>query len=106
MHIMEGFLPPAHARYFVSQGFDLERYQRIIEPVSPLAVKPKLKRERLHILAATGDRLTVPRHPLALSQHWDVPVTWYQGSHLSIRREHATHELLRNAVAGAGWNVE
>ncbi len=101
-----GVLPPAHLRYFSARGLDETRYRRLLAPVSPLS-KPALQdHDRLHIFAATGDRIVQPEHPLALSQHWQTPVHWYQGSHLSVRRERAPGQTLRQAIAGAGWALE
>lgn len=96
-------LPPAHLRYFAARGLDETRYRRLLAPVSPLSRPPLQPVERRHIFAATGDRIVHPEHPLALAEHWQVPVTWYQGSHLSARRERTMREAVRKAVDGAGW---
>lgn len=100
------FLPPVHLRYFASRGLDQAHYSRVLSVVSPLSRPPLPERSRLHIFAAAGDRVVPPSHPLALARHWEVPVSWYQGSHLSIRREQIPHGVLRQAIAGAGWAVE
>ncbi|SFF45102.1 hypothetical protein SAMN04488120_104215 [Fontimonas thermophila] len=100
------FLPPTHLRYFTSRGLDQDRYSRLLSAVSPLARPPLIGSSRLHIFAATGDRLVPPSHALALARHWQVGVSWYQGSHLSVRHERVPHAVLRQAVAGAGWMVE
>lgn len=86
-------------------GLDEQRYRDILQVVSPLARAPLLPRERLHVVAAAADRIVLPHHPLALGRHWDVPVTWYQGSHLSIRYEREPGLALRHAAAAAGWPV-
>lgn len=99
-------LPPAHLRYFDSRGLDETRYRRLLAPVSPLSRQPLTPLPGRHIFAATGDRIVLPEHPIALSEHWQVPVTWYQGSHLSVRRERTTRDAVRNAVHSAGWVVE
>jgi hypothetical protein len=101
-----GVMPPAHLRYFAARGLDDARYRRLLAPVSPLSRPPLQDAARLHIFAAAGDRIVQPEHPLALSQHWQVPVSWYQGSHLSVRRERAPGQALRQAIAGAGWTLE
>lgn len=97
------YVPPAHQRYFSWRGLDMERYQKILRLVSPLARAPRLDVSNLHIFAATGDRIVAPRHPVMLSQHWNVPVTWYQGSHLSIRNEREPRQVLEEAMSRAGW---
>lgn len=96
-------LPPAHLRYFAARGLDEIRYRRLLAPVSPLSRPPLQPTDRRHIFAATGDRIVLPEHPLALAEHWQVPITWYQGSHLSVRRERTMREAVRKAVDGAGW---
>jgi hypothetical protein len=98
-----GFLPPAHLDYFTAGGIDEARYRRLLSVVSPLSRAPLPSRERLHIFAGTGDLIVSPRHPLALSQHWQVPVSWYQGSHLSIRGERVSRQVVAAAIREAGW---
>lgn len=99
------FLPPAHLRFFRQHGLDEQRYRDLLGVVSPLARPPMLPREHRHIVAAVGDRLVLPDQSLALAKHWDVPVTWYQGSHLSIRTEREPNQVLRHAMTQAGWPV-
>lgn len=97
------FMPPAHLRYFNARGVSEERFRRILGLVSPLSRPPLLEKERLLILGAVADRIVIPHHPMLLSRHWDVPVQWYQGSHLTIRHEPETREILREAMLRAGW---
>ncbi len=97
------FLPPAQARYFSARGLDEAQYRRLLAPVSPLSRPPLPDTARLHIVAATGDRVVLAPNPLALSKHWGVPVQWYQGSHLSVRRERVPRTALRQAMQRAGW---
>lgn len=97
------YVPPMHQRYLGWRGFDSARYARLLRLVSPLALPPRLEARHLHILAATGDRIVAPRHPVMLSEHWNVPVQWYQGSHLSIRREPLPGRVLDEAMSRAGW---
>ncbi len=99
------FVPPGHLRYYREHGLDEQRYRDILQVVSPLARAPLLPRDRLHVVAAAADRIVLPHHPLALGRHWDVPVTWYQGSHLSIRYEREPGLALKHAAAAAGWPV-
>ncbi|WP_428309303.1 alpha/beta hydrolase family protein [Hydrocarboniphaga sp.] len=97
------FVPSMHQRYLAWRGLDEKRYQDILRVVSPLARPPKLDERNLHIFAAIGDRIVAPRNPVMLSHHWKVPVTWYQGSHLSIRNEAAPRQVLEEAMGRAGW---
>lgn len=99
------YIPPQHRRYFAGNGLDENRYREILRAVSPLRVLPKIPRERLHVFAATGDRLVPATHALALARHWERPVNWYQGSHLSVRREREPRKVLEAAMLGAGWKI-
>lgn len=96
-------LPPAHKRYFSSQGFDEERYRRILTAVSPLAAPPVLAPERRYIFAGVGDRVVPLTHPMKLARHWDVPVQWYQGGHLTFRGEYNVRGHIEAAMQRAGW---
>jgi hypothetical protein len=98
-------IPPAHRDYLAAHGLDLDRYRRILHPVSPLAQPPKLERERLYIFAGTADRLVLPDQSLALARHWQVPIQWYQGAHLTFRGEAVVRGHIEAAMQRAGWPV-
>lgn len=98
--------PPAHRDFYTEHGLSEARYRNILKPVSPLTRAPLVDRERLFIVGAVADRIVVPEHPLQLGRHWDVPVQWYQGSHLSIRREHEVRDTLKLAMSRANWALE
>jgi hypothetical protein len=99
------FMPPGHLRYLAARGLDEARYRSILSVISPLTQTPLLTPEKRYIFAATGDRIVVPEHPLRLAQHWNTPVNWYQGSHLSVRHERDTRGVIKLAMARAGWSV-
>jgi hypothetical protein len=98
-------IPPAPREYFGAHGLDLERYRRLLAPVSPLARAPVLERDHLYLFAGTADRLVLPDQTLALSQHWQVPVQWYQGAHLTFRNETVVRGHIEAAMQRAGWPV-
>jgi hypothetical protein len=98
-------IPPAHRDYFIAHGLDQDRYRRLLQPVSPLARPPKLERDRLYIFAGTADRLVLPDQSLALARHWQVPVQWYQGAHLTFRNEAVVKAHIEVAMQRAGWPV-
>lgn len=98
--------PPAHREYYAEHGLDEARYRSILQPVSPLQRPSLVDRDRLFIVGATADRIVVPSQPMALAQHWNVPVQWYQGSHLSIRNEHEVGDTLKLAISRANWALE
>jgi hypothetical protein len=58
----------------------------LMAPVSPLALTPRVPRERRFIVAGTLDRFVRPTgQAVALVRHWDDPeVTWYHGGHISM----------------------
>lgn len=96
-------LPLVHERFYAQQGLTQARYREILLPVSPLARPALPAPERLHLFAAAADRIVLPDHPLKLAAHWQRPVTWFQGAHLSIRGERTTREVIESAVRAAGW---
>jgi len=98
-------LPPTHRDYFAAHGLTLERYRRILHPVSPLGLPPKIDRDRLYLFAGTADRLVLPDQALALSRHWGAPVQWYQGAHLTFRGEPVVRQHIEAAMQRAGWPV-
>jgi hypothetical protein len=97
------FMPPSQLRYLAAKNMDEARYRTLLRVVSPLARPPLIAKEHLHIFAGTGDRIVLPHHPVQLARHWEVPINWFQGSHLSIRYEPMVAETLREAVLRADW---
>ena len=96
-------LTPSHRRYFEAEGMDQAFYRSLLAPISPLHQPTRLAPDRRFLFAANCDRVVLPEHPLALAAHWEVPVHWYQGSHLSVRRERVTRETVEQAMIAAGW---
>ena len=97
------FMPSAHRQYCEAYGINEARYRNLLKLVSPLQLPPVVDKERLLIYGGTADRIVPPSHLIALSKHWDVPVRWYQGSHLSVRQERETRDTLREATTRANW---
>jgi hypothetical protein len=98
-------MPPAHQAYFAQQGLSQDRYRRLLSPVSPLSLPTLLAAEGRHVLAAVADRIVPAGHPVQLARHWGVDVQWYQGSHLTVRRERLTRETVEAAMITAGWSL-
>ena len=70
-------------RYEREFEVDWEVIRTVTHVVSPLALPPRLPRERLFICAGTGDRVVRPHHARALWRHWDRPeIHWFSGSHV------------------------
>lgn len=98
-------MPPEHARYLASEGLDEERFRGVLRVVSPLAHAPQIGADRRYIFAGAGDRVVLPAQPLLLARHWDVPVQWYQGAHLTFRGEFIVRAHIEAAMQRAGWPV-
>jgi len=98
-------IPPAHRDYFNAHGLGRERYSTVLHPVSPLALPPKLERDRLYLFGGTADRLVLPSQTMALARHWGVPVQWYQGAHLTFRNGSVVRGHVEAAMQRAGWPV-
>ncbi|TAM09549.1 MAG: hypothetical protein EPN72_01770 [Nevskiaceae bacterium] len=96
-------LPQPLRSYFTGRGIEPARINKVMKLVSPLALPPRLPRERLAIFAGTADRVVPPDQPIRLSRHWDVPVQWYAGGHLTFRGESVVLGSLRTVAAAAGW---
>lgn len=79
---------------------DLESLFRVI---SPLAIAPRIPRERRYLFAAMADRLVPPTHARDLWLHWECPrMTWYEGSHVSFGWEPEVRALLLEALETSG----
>ena len=98
-------VPPEHQRYYRERGVDEDFLRTVMAPVSPLSSPPLLSRDRCHIVAGVADRVVPPVEALKLAQHWQTPVHWYQGGHLSFRREPVVRETIENAMRAAGWAI-
>lgn len=98
-------VPPAHRDYFEAHGLDLERYRSLLRAVSPVARPPLLDRDRLYIFAGTADRVVLPGQAAALGEHWQTPIQWYHGAHLTFRSESVVRAHIEAAMLRAGWPV-
>lgn len=98
-------IPPAHRDYFEAHGLGLERYRHLLRPISPLVRPPLLDSAKLYIFAGTADRVVLPEQSVALGNHWQTPIQWYQGSHLTFRSETVVRGHIEAAMQRAGWPV-
>jgi hypothetical protein len=93
------FMTGLDALWLQRLGVDLDVARRVLRPISPLAVAPKVAKERRFLLGATGDRLVTPDQVRDLWVHWDRPrIAWGAASHLTALREPETQSLLREAL--------
>jgi hypothetical protein len=95
--------PPLHLREVVAAGVDAERIRELKRVVSPLALAPRVARERRYLFAAVADRIVTPDHVRDLWRHWERPsIVWYQGSHLSFRVHREVGEYVERALRESG----
>ncbi len=99
-------VPPLHRRYYESQGVTQARIQQLLKPLSPLARKPLVAENARYIFAGSADRVVTPDQIPQLARHWNVPVQWYAGGHLSFRGEQSVRTHIEAAMTRAGWDIE
>ena len=84
-------------------GFPWADVRAILSVVSPLALPPRVPRERSFIFAGTADRLAPPQQAQNLWRHWGRPrMAWYQGSHVSFMFEPSVKKLIFEALGDTG----
>ena len=67
--------------------------------ISPLALPPRVPKERRYIFGGVADQLVPPNQVRDLWRHWDRPrIEWYQGGHVSFRLHRQVRQLLDDAL--------
>jgi len=80
-------------------GIEEHYMDEILRVVSPLAIAPKVPRERRYLFAAVADRLVPADQVRDLWRHWERPrIEWYQGGHLTFPRHRAVRALVDDAL--------
>jgi hypothetical protein len=75
----------------------------VTHPVSPLALSPRVPRERRFLYAGLADRVVKPDQPRALWRHWDRPeIHWFSGGHVLGLRNGSIGPFLSRCLASAG----
>lgn len=79
----------------------------VLRVVAPLALEPRVPRDRRMIVAATLDQFARPTtQALALWRHWDEPeLHWYHGGHIGFFRAKAVQPAVDAALARFGLTV-
>jgi hypothetical protein len=81
------------------RGMEADRMSEIFRVISPLAVAPRLPRERRYIFAAVADRLVPADQVRDLWEHWERPaIEWYQGGHITFRAHPAVVRFISQAL--------
>ena len=74
-------------RYLKTEGVTEEKMEKILSPVSPLSLPPRITRERRAIFCGVADRVVPAGEATSLWHHWEKPrIHWYQGSHRGFLR--------------------
>ena len=95
--------PVLHLRNAEASGIGEERMRDVLRVVSPLALQPKLPKERRYLFGGVADRLVPPDQVRDLWRHWDRPrIEWYQGGHLTFRAHRSVVRLISGAVRESG----
>jgi hypothetical protein len=90
-------------RYDDAFETDWSVVRAITHPVSPLALTPRLSRERRFIYAGLADRVVKPDQPRALWRHWDEPeIHWFSGGHVLGVFNETIAPFLTRSLTSAG----
>ena len=89
-------------RYLKTAGVTQKKTDLLLRAVSPLALEPRVAKERRAILASVADRIIPAGEPESLWRHWDRPrVLWHQGNHFGLLRsaegKAAVEDVLRDS---------
>ena len=86
-----------HEGLFGQAARDLHRV------VSPLALAPRVPRERRYIYAGMVDRMSTPRQAHMLWRHWERPsIKWYRGAHISFVWSSEVWAYVESALRDSG----
>ncbi len=67
--------------------------------ISPLAMEPKIPRERLYLYAGIGDRMVPPAQAVSLARHWDgANVLWFSGDHIGATWSNDVRRFVDSAL--------
>ena len=84
-------------------GVQRDEVSEVMSVVSPLALEPRVARDRRYIFGAIADRLVPPDQVCDLWEHWEKPrIVWYPGAHVTFRRDPGVRRLLRDALDESG----
>lgn len=85
------------------RGLERARAERVLRVVSPLALAPRVAKERRFIFAGNADQLVPAAQVQALVRHWEQPATtWYAGAHLTFGLHEAVARQLAEAFRAGG----
>jgi hypothetical protein len=103
LRLMRSHVPALVLRAAARLGFSFEHAEPLLRVISPLALSPRVPRERRYLYAGLADHLAPPDHARDLWLHWERPrVAWYHGSHVSFMWEADVRALLFEAFDACG----
>ena len=103
VRLMRAHVPEFLIRAASRIGFSFDKAEHLLRVVSPLALPPRVPRDRCFLFAGLADHLAPPDHARDLWLHWKRPrVAWYQGSHVSFLWEPEVESLVREALIATG----
>lgn len=96
-------LPPLYLSSARSLGLAEPELRDVLRVISPLALEPKIPRERRWIFAGVADRLVSADQARDLWRHWEKPqMAWYAGGHLTFRLHPNVPKLVLTALVDSG----
>ena len=94
--------PPVQILEAELHGIEELHMDEIMRVISPLALTPRVPRERRYIFGAIADRLVPADQVRDLWRHWERPrIEWYQGGHLTFPRHAGVRSLVDEALRAA-----
>ena len=96
-------LPALHLSCAEQHGFAEPELCDVLRVISPLALQPKIPRDRRYIFAGIADRLVTADQVHDLWQHWEQPrIAWYPGGHMTFRLHPGVGKLVLTALSESG----
>ena len=95
--------PRLQIRYAEDQGLLQDEVTEVTRVVSPLALAPRVPRERRYIFGGVADQMVPPDQVRDLWRQWERPrIEWYQGGHLTFRLHQRVRMLIDDALRECG----
>jgi len=90
-------------RYGDELRVDWSMVRTLSHVVSPLALAPRIPKERRFIYAGIADRVVHPDQPRALWRHWGEPeIHWFSGGHVLGVMNSSTRAFISRCLVDAG----
>jgi hypothetical protein len=101
--VMAHHVPGGARREVEAAGLLGDEAEAVHRVVSPLALRPRVARDRRFVYAGLADRMATPEQAYRLWKHWDEPsVCWYRGSHLGAMWNRQVRRFVDDALLVAG----